>query len=315
MNEQYITLAQLTKEIYDERSVYTDYASFERKMREKYNFLTNRIVMRNKLDWRYKKKDWIPLKDKSIIKALLIKSYTPLINKDEDQVIVDWFNNKIDGTDFERIILLGERVERLIKDQIAYDDWELDNVTIDEWVNVIHSSINYSKALSVKKLSYEMIQLYDSSSVLNHNIPFGDIIEQTEYGKRLYVWQGLHPNIDMSLPLNEVLKGCFSQDDYVNLVLQLIIVITNDSQKKTVDFIKAYAEVKKMTGFDCIDECIGNDTLASEYAKFFQNIYDFLYNKPQLTEKIETEIGTDNLLDFFKMKDRNTKKPKETKDK
>lgn len=195
--------------------------SFRRSISNKFNFLANRIVMRSKLDWRYKNKDRIPLRDKSIVKALLIKSYLPKPDTD-DEIFVKWFNNSIEETDFETIINLGFRVESLIKDEVAYADWDLDKVTIDEWINAIHSAINFSRALSVKKFAYEMIKLYDTSNVLNHDIPFGDLIRENEYGQRSYIWKDLHPNIDMSLPLNEVLRGCFSQEDYVNLVMQVM---------------------------------------------------------------------------------------------
>ena len=35
----------------------------------------------------------------------------------------------------------------------------------------------------------------------------------------------------------------------------------------------------------------------------------------QATKKIEAEIGTEDLLSFFKMEDRNAKNPKKTKNK
>lgn len=316
MNDAYITLTDLTSEIYREKISKTKEVdeSFERTMRKKFSFLMNRIVMRSKLDWRYKEKDRIPLKDKSIVKALLIKSYFP-DNDTSDMLFVKWFNSNIKDTDFDSIIQLGYQVEVLLDDEIRYDDWDLDDVTIDEWKTAIESSINLSRALSVKNFAYEMIQLYDSSNVLNHDIPFGDMIRENKYGKRSYVWKGLHPTIDMSLPLNDVLKGCFSQEDYAKIVLQLMLIIMQDCQEKTINFIKAYAELKRKYRCDCIDKFIGNSSLASEYPKFFQNIYEYLYDRPNLTKSIEDEIGTNNLLDFFKMKDRNVKKPKEAKKK
>lgn len=314
MNDNYINLTDLTAEIYREKISNTKEVdeSFERTMRKKYSFLMDRVVMRSKLDWRYKEKDRIPLKDKSIVMALLIKSY--FTNNDtSDSLFVKWFNSNIKDTDFDSIIKLGYQVEVLLDDVIKYDDWDLDDVTIDEWKTAIESSINLSRALSVKNFAYEMIQLYDSSNVLNHDIPFGDMIRENKYGKRSYVWKGLHPTIDMSLPLNDALKGCFSQEDYANIVLQLMLIIMQDCQEKTINFIKAYAELKRKYRCDCIDKFIGNSSLASEYPKFFQNIYEYLYDRPELTKEIEKEIGTENLLDFFKMKDRNAKKPKKTK--
>lgn len=315
MNEEYVSLSEIINEIIEDESPYVDQESFERTMRAKFNFLMNRVVMRSKLDLRIKGKDVIPKRDKSIVKALLIKSYFPANKDDKDHIFVDWFNNSIDETDFDRIIELGYRVECLIDDEVYYDDRNLDEVTKDEWKSAINSSINLSRALSVKKFAYEMIQLYDSSNVLNHDIPLGDMIKENEYGKRVYVWKRLQPNIDMSLPLSEVLKGCFSQEDYVNLVLQLLFVILQDSQDKTIDFIKAYAEIKKQSEVSSADELIKNYSLASEYIKFFQNIYEYLYDRPKLTREIENEIGTESLLEFFKMKDRNGKPPKKSKNK
>lgn len=312
MNELTITVTELSNEIYKEKiSEYGVDDKFERVLRRKFNFLMKRVVLCSKLDWRYKQKDRIPLRDKSIVKALLIKSYFPQTDT-EDYIFVKWFNNSIGETDLEAIIDLGFRVENLIRDEVAYDDWDLGDVTIDEWVDAIHSAINFSSALSVKKFVCEMIKLYDTSTVLNHDIPFGDLIRENEYGQRSYIGKGLHPNIDMSLPLNEVLKGCFSQEDYANLVIQLMFVILQDSRDKTINYIKAYAGLKKKTGYSCADELLDKESLASEYTKFFQNIYDYLYDRPELTKDIETEIGTENLLDFFKMKDRNAKNPKKT---
>ena len=80
--------------------------------------------MRSKLDWRYKEKDRIPLKDKSIVKALLIKFYFPN-NDTSDSLFVKWFNSNIKDTDFDSIIQLGYQVEVLLDDKIKYDDWDL----------------------------------------------------------------------------------------------------------------------------------------------------------------------------------------------
>lgn len=315
MEEEYVSLIQIINEIFDENTSFTiEKESFERIIRKKFDFLMNRVVMRSKLDFRFKDKDRIPKRDKSIVKALLSKSYIYTNKGEVDLIFVDWFNNSIEETDFERIIRLGLQVEFLI-DEVCDYDWDIDDVTKDEWVNAIESSINLSRALSVKKFAYEMIRLYDSSNVLNHDIPFGDIIKENEYGKRVYVWKGLQPDIDMSLPLSEVLKDCFSQEEYVNLVLKLLFVIVLDAKDKTVNFIKAYAELKELSKISSADELIGNDSLASEYTKFFQNIYEYLYDRPPLTKEIEDEIGTKNLLEFFKMKDRNGKLPKKSKNK
>lgn len=202
MNDEYVSLSEVTDEIFKE---YTSYPkgkdSFERTMRAKFDFLMNRVVMRSKLDLRFKGKDRIPKRDKSIVKALLIKSYFP-DKDDDDHIFVKWFNSSVKETDYDRIILLGYRADYLISEEVYYEDWDLYKVTTDEWIAAIESSINLSRALSIRKIENELMRLYDSSNVLNHDIPFGDMIRENEHGKRVYVWKGLQPNIDMSLPLS-----------------------------------------------------------------------------------------------------------------
>lgn len=68
MNKEYITLSELTKEIYKEQfsSTQTIDDSIRKSISNKFNFLMNRVVMRSKLDWRFKAKDRIPIKDKNI---------------------------------------------------------------------------------------------------------------------------------------------------------------------------------------------------------------------------------------------------------
>lgn len=315
MNDEYVSLSEITDEIFKE---YTSYPkgkdSFERTMRAKFDFLMNRVVMRSKLDLRFKGKDRIPKKDKSIVKALLIKSYFP-DNDDDGDIFIKWFNSSIKETDYDSIILLGYRADYLISEEIYYEDWDLDKVTRDEWITAIESSINLSRALSIRKIEDELMRLYDASNVLNHDIPFGDIISTNKYGYRSYLWKNFRPDIDMNLPLNEILKGCCSQEDYTSLVLQLLLIMSQDARRKTNDFIKAYAELKKKYGCSFADELLGKDSLASEYIKFFQNIYEYLHDRPNLTKAIESEIGTEKLLEFFKMKDRNGKPPKKSKKK
>ena len=313
MSEEYVTITELSKEIFKEIFQTSNEPSedFLRTMRKKFNFFMNRVALRSKLQWRYKKKDRIPLCDKDIVKELLIKSYN---SADSNDLFVKWFNSSIKDDDYDSIIRLGYKIETLIDEEIYADDWDkdLDDVTKEEWKDALTSSINLSRALSVKNFAREMIRLYDSSNVLNHGINLGDIISVDKNGKRSFVFRGKPPHIDTTKPISEIIKGCFSQEDYVNLVLQLMCVIEQDATNKAIDCIKFYAVLKKHYDCSSADELINSKSLASEYPKFFQNIYEYLYDRPSLTKAIEEEIGTDNLLNFFKMKDRNAKNPKKT---
>ncbi len=305
MNQkEFISVSELTAEIWKENGLSTNSKEdFPRQVRAKYAFLCNRVLMINKLTFRTKGKDMIPLRDKSVVKALLTHAI-PSCAKENDNIIVDWFNNKIQENDFPKIIELGKRVEEII-DDVYYDDRDMDMITRNEWVKAIHSAI---KLDYVQNMVYAMDALQNLNMqllILNHGIPFGEMIRENPFGTRMYLLKSQIPYLDMSKPLKESLEKCYSLDDYSRLLLNFLGVMESDVQRKTIEFIKAYAELKKITGATFADELLPENTLASEYIVFFQNIHDFLSEEPKIVKEIEQEIGTKDLLLFFKMKDRN----------
>ena len=302
----HISLSNLTRTIMEEIGLPdSQEEEFARHIRVKYAYLFNNIIMRSKLDYRFNGKDMIPLRDKSIIKALLIRAagYGP--DSDKDLIYVEWFNGNIMENDYKTIAKLGLMVDHLISDEICYDDWNIDDVTRDEWIAAIHSSIKLSLALNVLNTTEALQDMNEQLAILDHGIPFGDLIKENPYGSRVYLWKGLFPQIDTSKPLADALLKCFSLEDYTMILRELIHLIIIDAHEKSVDFIKAYAELKKRNGYHSADQLLSTDSLASEYTAFFQNIYEFLTQRPGMTRQIEEEIGTDSLLAFFKMRDRN----------
>lgn len=303
-----ISLADLTREMRKEKGLLeSSEDDFSRLIREKYTYLFNNVILRSKLDYRFKGKHMIPLRDKTIVKALLIRAagYGP--DPDKDSIYVEWFNGNIKENDYETIARLGLMVDNLISNELCYDDWDIDDVTRNEWIAAIHSSIKLSLALNILNATEALQDMNEQLAILDHGIPFGDMIKGNPYGSRIYLWKGLFPQIDTSKPLADALHRCFSLDDYTMILRELIHLIIIDAHEKSVDFIKAYAELKRSSGYHSADQLLSTDSLASEYTAFFQNIYEFLNQHPEMTRLIEEEIGTDNLLAFFKMRDRNPK--------
>lgn len=301
-----ISLSELTKEIYkEELGDGSGIESFARTMRLKYAFLFDRVIMRTKLDYRFKGKDMIPLRDKTIVKALLIRSFFPQSIEDEDHIFVEWFNGNIQENDYMTVAQLGSRVEELISNELYYDDFDMDNITRNEWIAAIHSAIRFDLALSILQAAEALENAYNNLMVLDHKIPFGDLIKENKYGSRVYQWRGLSAHLDPSQSLDDSLKNCFSLAGYSTILQEFLYRVQKDAFAKTVEFIMAYAELKAKFGGLSADQFLSSDSLASEYAAFFQNIYDFLFERPELTKYIEQETGTDELLAFFRMKDRN----------
>lgn len=308
----FISVAELTAEIWNENRLSPNSKDdFARQVRAKYVFLCNHVVMRSKMTFKANGKDRIPLRDKSIVKVFLTHAM-PSCTKEGDDIIVDWFNNRIKEDDFVKIIELGRRVEELIEDAY-YADRDMDQVTRDEWLSAIHSAIKLDYVQNLVHAMDALRSLNLQLLVLNHGIPFNEMIRENRFGSRVYLRRSQIPYLDMSKPLEESLNNCCSMDDYSRLLFEFLSVMECDVRKKTIDFIKAYAELKIITGATFADELLPKNTLASEYIAFFQNIYDFLSGEPKVTKEIEQEIGTTDLLDFFKMKDRNNAPDKKAK--
>ncbi len=299
-----ISFADLAKEILKEMGFPSEgQDDIVRVLRKKYAFLFNNVIVRSKLDFKLKGKDMIPWRDKPIVKELIARSYYPQC--DRDKLVVDWFNDSIAANDYEKIRDLGSWIDSIISDELYNNNLDIDEVTRDEWIAAIHSAIRFDLALSVL-LTTEMLEaLYSNLTVLDHRIPFGDMIKGNEFGARVYQWKGYSAHLYSSQPFDESLKTCYSLENYFSVLRKILYQIGRDASEKTALFIKAYAKLKAMSGFTSADQLLTSDSLASEYSVFFQNIYDYLKADPNLTERIEQETGTNDLLSFFKMKDRN----------
>ena len=261
------------------------------------------MILRSKLDFRVKGKDMIPLRDKPIVKELVARSYFPKPDGYGDQLIVDWFNDSIAPNDFEKIRDLGSWVDNIISNEIYYDDWDMDMVTRDEWIAAIHYAIRFDLAVSILQAAETLENLYNSLMVLDHKIPFGDLIKENKYGSRVYRWKGLSAHLDPSEPLDDSLKNCYSLENYSSILQEFLNRLQRNAIAKTIDFILAYAEIKAKSGALSAKEFLSSDSLASEYTAFFQKIYEFLIERPEITSFIERETGTNDLLGFFRMKE------------
>lgn len=311
MENNMVGIQKISEEIFKEHKLSSNSKdSFERTMRAKFKFLIEKVVMRSKLDFSYKRKNMIPKKDAIIVKALLIKSYGATNNGEEDQIYVDCFNGRIIDEDYNKIIELNSKVNQLLED-LCYET-DMSELTCHEWITAIESSTNLSGALNTRKLLYEMNILNNKTIVLNHSVSYGDIINtKNEHTIRLSIIESnfkeimkICPNISLDTTLGEMLEKCIKQSDYINMIIRIMQFMEKDACDKTIEFIKAYAEIKKLSKVDNIDELMPKDTLASEYMRLFQNIYEFLKENQELTNDIEKEIGVNKLLDFFKVKDR-----------
>ncbi len=131
-----------------------DISSKESLLKKKYAFLFRKVLMRNRNTYKKKGNNMVPMIDAPIIRELLIKSVSP---EDNDQIIVKWFNGKIDKDNSEAVIALFNSISTIIS-KLSYTN-QIDQVTAEEWRAAIASSTNYDVACSTLNIK-EQIEKY-----------------------------------------------------------------------------------------------------------------------------------------------------------
>ena len=85
--------------IYDEVIAHYGWGDYEeskkRLLRKKYAFLQKNLVLCNPADFKVKGANFVPNNDAPIIRELLIAA----VDDSEKNMIVDWFNGKVDTSD------------------------------------------------------------------------------------------------------------------------------------------------------------------------------------------------------------------------
>lgn len=270
-------------------------------LRKKFNYLINNILFQNREDFKERGRVNVPLTDAPVIRELLIKA----VSEDKkDELFVDWFNGKIKSTDYMKIYMLRPTVYLLINR--LFRKGEIGGVTADEWISAIDASLNYDSAISSMRIQSEIAKFCTHAIALNHNIGFGDIVVQTDLGEKFYASIGKTMTIDVeTTPLGEVIRSATSQNDYMNILLLTLTLLEEDAKKKGIEYIEFWAHYKESCNYTVATEALEQvGSMASEYVSWFQRVYEFLSNDPLLCQKIEEETNSKNLLEFFKMKDR-----------
>lgn len=263
------------------------------------------VILRDARHFRQKSADMVPKNDVPIIRELLFYSIS---EESEDDIVVRWFNNKIDLSVPENSWLLYNHINPIIMHLLMTG--EIDDVTYEEWNRTIKSSINYNTAQNTAELMNQIRCFRDCTLPLNQDIDFGAIIanvsiDDSEEGFREKVLSGEKFGINLEQEtIAEALEKVNSQNDYLEIIKQVIQILNDHAQRAAIEKIKTIAMAKELFDAKKADDGIEPYSLASEYVIWFQNIYEYLKNNPNICKEVEKFAKTSNILDFFKMDDR-----------
>lgn len=280
-----------------------DDASKYRLLRNKYAFLMKKVMLRDRCEFKKQRNSMIPEKDAPVIKELLIRAVSNKKEAEENAIIVDWFNGRLDTKDSYTSILLYNSIKPIIMD-LSYHGI-IDEVTMNEWLLAIGASINYNTAENTAKVKEAIECFRNHALALNQNIDVGSIIIGEEDESRFYHSKGSKQMFDVeNEPMSLILKKASSQDDYLNILGQVLQLLEGDAMVKAIERIKICAKWKSVFNNDKADFAVQTESLASEYTIWFQRVYEFLAANPDVLEEVERDTGAEDILNYFKMQDR-----------
>lgn len=289
--------------IYNEVITHYGWGDYEeskkRLLRKKYAFLQKNLVLCNPADFKVKGANFVPNNDAPIIRELLIAA----VDDSEKNMIVDWFNGKVDTTDSNKAAELFDQLSPLIMK--PYKTRKTDRVTVDEWLNTVSAAINYSTARNTIELKQNLEKFRNTSLPLDMTISFGDVIATHEDGSRSYGMKSERDPIDIKgKTVEQILDSVVTQDDYFSVLEQILLLFDTHAKAQARNRIETYALAKVAFDAEKADDACGRDSIASEYTIWYQRVHDFLIANPDVCEDIEKQTGTSGLADFFQMQGR-----------
>lgn len=299
MNENRIEM----NSIYDEVIAHYGWGNYEdskkRLLRKKYSFLQKNLVLCDPEDFKEKGTNYVPSNDAPIIRELLIAA----VDDKEKNIIVDWFNGKVDTSDSLMANFLFIQLKPLIMKPYIMD--ETDEVTMDEWLSTVSAAINYSTAKNTIALKRNLERFRNTSLPLDSTVSYGDVIATHEDGTRSYGSKANRPPVEIKgKTVEQILDSVVTQDDYFSVLEQILALFDAHAKAKARENIERYAEDKDLFGLEKADDALGRDSIASEYTIWYQRVSDFLVQNPDVCAEIEKKAGTTGLVEFFKMQDR-----------
>ena len=303
--------------------------------RDQYQFWMEHILLQDMKKFKAKpqitnSKNVIPVGDVPLVAAILLRAVS---KEQEDKLIAEWFNGNIfsnnvtDEKQCRKIVELCNDIDEMFKKIRTDDDYfsgfEL-NVNLKpticdcaKWSTVIKSSLNYDMAFWITEFQKRMAEIYTYLLPLKHTTSIGEdskIFSKIEADVRKNLIKGKLKEFDIERePVSELLKSCYTQDDYINLIMSITETILEDEKKKLEHDIFSYVDAKKEHNWVHISENFGTESIAQDDRRRFQNIYELFKNDSEALKKLEKISQESNLLEYFRIENQKNNKKKKKK--
>ena len=140
MNENRVSLQVIYDEVIQRYSWENYEEAKKRLLRKKYSFLQKNLELCASKQIKEKGVNYVLANDAPIIRELLIEA----VNNSKKNMIVDWFNGKIDTSNSVKTTQLYMQLKPVIMKACIMG--ETDEITTNEWLNIVSVAINQTTA-------------------------------------------------------------------------------------------------------------------------------------------------------------------------
>lgn len=289
--------SELFKEIYvyknwDLESI--DYEANLTLIRKKFRFIMNRIVLRNRDDYKHSKTHAIPDEDVAIVKELIIMA---IEGNGGDEICTDWFNDALELNNYKERAALFSRLEKHL--QSLLKNQEISENTYLKWYAAIDTSLYGNTSKQILELYSQIDTLFEASVGLNNYANLHDVL--TDDLTYLFPPQYLEATEDIQeKKICDLVYHDICQEDYFRSLNSITEYMSRDAFNRTCCYIESFApDIFHRTP---IHAKLQETTLAFEGYGLLNQLYVFLEKHPDALKQISerTKIDAEDILRYFK---------------
>lgn len=271
-------------------------------IRKKFRFLMNRIVFRNRDDYKYLKTYDIPDEDVAIVRELLIMA---IKDNGEDKTCKQWFNGSLKLNNYKGRATLFCKLDKFLQSLLSKH--EISDNTYHKWYAVIDTSLYGNTSIQILNLYSQIDSLVEASVGMNTYVDLSMQLIEDDEGNLVHLFPPAYleeTEIISEKKLCNIVKHDNCQEDYFRTLNSITKYMTVDAYERTRSLVESF--IPEIYHHRPINATMQKSNLAFEGYGLFEQLYVFLMKYPDALKEISdrNKIDADDILRYFKFVNR-----------
>lgn len=270
-------------------------------LRKKLRWLMKNVMCRSISDFKCNNVHYTTKYDYPIIFEIL----KVVVERSDNHIICRWLNDSL-KTKKDNIDLY-ECVEKIIVN--LYDEQKIDEVTKDEWLDMVSISVNYEVSKFMIEIEQKIAAFEKTICTVPPNFKCDNTSYIDENENRHYLFKYLYDSLFNyyqffdKKTVEELMNASEYQYDYVCLLRKFMDMIQESAESKIIERIKECIINFKIGGnINKATELLGPGDLMTSVTRqrlWFNKAHKYLIENPTVCKEIEDELKVSGIVDFF----------------